>query len=366
MSFINFSKSKDIKDIEQFLRRIEEELYKAPSPEMMINVSVRRIREGVYRLIECEACFGSVKVLCLVASSNLSRLSPLLKNFHDDQVVNILDYLPQLLPDNFGKIGLVTFQNGIQNSERHFKDRANLVFKNLPGKPLFIGLYNPTQGLKDFARQMPHVRFRFTETAIRTRVFIETLSAKLRAIVPKMYWLHVMHSEAGALGHLALEALSKEKTKRPTMMTAASGLMLPISSKLVNDAFERPKPGTLSKDEREHLKKKMITTAYGPMFPISSEFVHLALNTYSERDYVTGFFTALFTEEKGYEGIKIVPCLDEKILRASHSIKVTSLPDDPWKNSYDLIYYDHDFAGIRYRTALWEDIDGINDQYGFL
>ncbi len=57
----------------------------------------------------------------------------------------------------------------------------------------------------------------------------------------------------------------------------------------------------------------MITAAYGLMFPISSEFVKDAFNTYSERDYVTGFFTALFTEEKGYEGIKIVPFLIDRI-----------------------------------------------------
>lgn len=210
--------------------------------------------KGKARLINSKFGFnGKVEIDCIVACGNLYKLGNLKGE------INIVDHFNLLLPKNRECIGLFTFQNGIQNTLGDFEEMGESIIKNLSQeKPLCIGLYNDTCGIKigiynDVVRLMDEWNLN-SSSVLMIRQMCVTFAELLPSINRNMLWAHITHSEAGLIANEVLTT----------------------------------KQNSLSHRQYEMLKKHLITASYGAVAPIP-DIVRHAVNTYSIDD-VTMFF----------------------------------------------------------------------------
>jgi hypothetical protein len=241
--------------------------------------------------------------------------------------INLFDHLSDLFPKG-SKIGFATFQNGIRNTLADFQNMGELISKKFSGNSLIIGLYNPTEGfLRDMDRVAGHNSGEMCPTVCRTRLMFSTLATQLRKCSPFLKWLHIAHSEAGAIAHLALRSI------------------------LTPDFFPIKVP-------KGFLESHLITVTYGALFSIPKAFALETYNTYSDRDFTTKLWAEYFCRHKDYE-VKFVE--SEKKIPASPLLGVASYMAN-WPIGFPP--GDHDFQGDTYQKALISDIGDIRENYG--
>ena len=153
------------------------------------------------------------------------------------------------------KIGLITFQNGIQNTFDDFKDMGLSILNKLPFyKGLAIGLYNSTKGIV-YGLAHDYIRLNnewyLNEKSIL--VFRQLISTLTNCLPKHALWTHIAHSEAGLIANQVI-------------------------------GFET-NPLPFSDEIKKFMKERLITLTYGAVAPVPNH-VKLAINTYSRDDVV--------------------------------------------------------------------------------
>lgn len=206
---------------------------------------------------------SKIEVDCKVACGKLYLIKEKIEKENiTDETINILDmgYLDLLLP-KFDRIGIITFQNGIQNSPDDFANMAQKILEKIPEIPLCIGFYNPTNGVghgivHDYLRLSDEWHLNSSSIMIFRQMlvsFFKILSSsefKSR----KIMCVHIAHSEAGLIANQVLTVKNYSLFKEYVGM----------------DNF---------------LKNRVIILSYGAVAPIP-DVVHTTINNYS-RDDVT-------------------------------------------------------------------------------
>lgn len=335
--------------------------------------------EGKARLINATHNFNTkLEVSCKIASTQLSKLKPLIKNSE----VNVLDHLDILIPKIQKGVGLFTFQNGIQNKLSDFEEMGNSIINKLPEKPLCIGFYNTTDGklpisFDDLQRMFNewHLNansvmiFRQTLTTFARVIsdFLKKNQLSANTITPNFLWTHIAHSEGGLIVHEVLTA------KNYNLFQQDRGI----------DAF---------------LKNHMIILTYGAVAPVPN-VVYFARNTYS-RDDITMFFAKNYLDKRPRprsndddELKKLAKQMHEhhffpksqsaesiytQLKSGTDKFYIQEYPHHSKKDNYSLtivesevpkpkqpkVEGDHAFAGDTYQKALEENIALLRKNYG--
>ena len=285
------------------------------SSRRKFSIPVRPLQLHPKKLISTEAKFGDEKVGCLLSCGKFPFSS-------DSRTLDLLEHLEECLPRVGRQIGLVTYQNGIMNTLEDFRSMGELIRQHFPGAPLSIGLHNPKLDLLNHLKRVKSISCaEITPVIGRTFLMFKTLIHLIRRINPDLLWVHIMHSEGGGIGHLALEAMAREEL----------GLF----------------------------KKNLITLGYGPLLPISQERVLYAKNTYSDRDTTTGWWGQYFKRKnEGYE-IFFTPALNISAARRFWGASLKGFGGAVGSMFADLPPGDHSFGGETYQTWLKTDIDNL-------
>jgi hypothetical protein len=272
-----------------------------------------------YFCIPCKGSLGECEAEWAIASGHFSRVAFSVNGKQDP--VNILDYLSQLVPRMGNRIGLTTYQNGIQNSYQEFLNMGNFILNqfrrdnsatdwdvdNFPERPLCIGLYNPMGDFcNDVDRTCDHLAGYVRPNVYRMRLMLTTFADLLERINPSLMWLHIIHSEAGAITHRAIKEMSQ--------------------------------------NHRRSLKKRMIIAAYGPAIPIPDDFAKIVWNVYSDKDPVTGRLAKPYLNKPGY----VINTLQSEV-----------------KGNPMVSLEEHDFQGTTYKLALDKHLKEVRKRYGF-
>jgi len=224
--------------------------------------------------------------------------------------VNLLDHLAELIPNNGALIGVITAQNGINNSFQDFLTMCGSITDKIPEDTLFIGIYNPSKGFfKDGYRAIGEAVFgKETKMVSLTRQFMTAIVENVHKISPHLFWLHVSHSEAGGIKYLCIDGMTPE--------------------------------------QKALLKQHLLSLSLAPAHPIPRSFCFQSINIYSKMDFATGglgLFHRLTSND--YE-IKFVPSL-------------TKLRD---MNGY---FNDHGFLLDTQQNSLNEELKYIRTKIGF-
>ncbi len=262
---------------------------------------------------EMNALFEYEKELCLVSANHCNELASRSKEY------DVLEHLGDFLPREGRKVGLVTFQNGIMNTPDDFKLMGEQILRHFPENPLCIGLYNRKLDLFNHLKRVRHHMFEdLTKVVGRTYVFFKKLIKLVHSVNEKILWVHVMHSEGGAIGNRALQVMSEK--------------------------------------EKELFKRHLVTVSCGPLLPIPRDYVLQAYNTYSSQDYTTGFFGAYFRLKKEYD-------ISFEQVKAPFWRKALQLTGGLGGNLLGSIPPgDHDFRGVTYKKVLIDNVKDINDK----
>lgn len=302
---------------EASIKNYYQEAYKQGT-KVTIEMSVPEISKNhdKYGCIKCKGSLGKYSADWAIASGDFSRLSSSLKG--EEGNVNILEHISKLIPSSGEMVGLITYQNGIQNSYDEFVDMGQSILKqfgknmntshliNFREYPLCIGLYNPMSTLLfDTSRVSDHLQDKETPTVYRTRLMLGTLLNLLEKINPNLHWLHIVHSEAGAITYRAIKNMTTE--------------------------------------QQESLSPRMLIGGYGPAMPIPAAFAKKVWNVYSDKDTTTGHMGRKYNQLK---------------------YNIEFLPSE-MEGSFILPPGDHAFQGDTYRKALIKHLDWIRGKYGF-
>lgn len=200
--------------------------------------------------ISCEGFIGSYQFDCLLSCGYWHKLRPTLEERVSGRL-DLLDHLFELLPHQGKRIGFFTFQNGINNTKADFKDMGVAILRNLPEKPLCIGLYNPAKGIiSDCIGVLDKLKGVISDSVCATNIFFTTIAEKLDQFPNKeLVWAHLAHSEGGIISEMALKQLRLLK-------------------------------------HREHFKGRVLISSYGAVLPVPRNSAR-AKNTYSKADRAT-------------------------------------------------------------------------------
>jgi len=240
----------------------------------------------------------------------------------DNREVDLLGsatVLEQLMPKSSRTLHLVTYQNGIRNSPKDFGEMGRAIASKVEEvfgyAPLCMGFYNPTtlntaaDSIRALLRYGGYVNRYIQQTAM----WFETLLTLIRHN-PKLHWLHIAHSEGGAIANLALRlVLMRQQTHQIPTHNIAQHLFL---------------------------------SAFGPLHPIPETLIPRSVNFYNCQDKTTLRFGEKFKDPR-----------TEKVLRPGygniryfHSEQTYLTPFPPG---------DHSFLGGSYEDALLANILSI-------
>jgi len=264
------------------------------------------ITPNIQKLVLCKGYMNGVAVDWIVSCSHWHKLQ-----FTPEEVgsnkVDLGAHFSELVPKDGLIIGLVTAQNGIKTTFDEFKSNCKLITDKLTEGTLFMGIYNPTEGgtgFKDLCRALKEkVMEKDTNIVCQTAQFMEAVASSIHKIHPQLLWLHIAHSEAGAIAYRSIERMTPEG--------------------------------------RELLKKHLYVYAVAPATCIPKAFAFDAVNVYSEKDR----FTKWFAQER--EGYKV------------EWLNCTSTPEQMPGG------FDHYFSGNTYQEAIKDKIKNLRGIYKF-
>lgn len=304
-------------------------IHEFKNTKLSIYISKNEIRNN--KLIACQAeindnacAIPKATVDCVIACGQLEKLllieeSQLTSEERRKGKINIVNHFDKLMPggdrierNRKGIIGLISFQNGINNTFDVFKKMGEKIIENLQpcqNLPFCIGLYNPSLGFKNdfFNRMSLELRGYISKNVCYTRQMLATFLDLLSTTHHKFLWLHIAHSEAGLIGNLALQNLHKKHQK--------------------------------------YVQEHLITATYGAVEPFKKNDVLKAYNTYSKDD-IAIFFANKYRLFSGYD-IDIVD-----------SLKPQNVPPDV--QPFPFPEGDHAFLGETYQMALSRNIKDLS------
>ena len=315
-------------------------------------------------------------------------------NFEEE--INIVDHLDKLLPQRQKNIGLFTFQNGIQNTHQpnavNNGERGDFEMMGLSiirkfemnEKPLCIGLYNATNGIK-WGIMEDLIRFKHEWTlncnsVLSLRQMVCTFADLLPLINPQMRWVHIAHSEASLIANEALTGRKgfslgyrRANIIRNHLITATYGGVDPIPNVVhyavnnysthditthwyaPNYLDKKPKPCCVYVDQA--MKHRAREIYEGILFDNSGsssttfEDVHESIKkSYPEKDYIINY------PHKSYK--------NDYALTVIESVDKKGNPLPIGVNPFPLVEGDHAFQGKTYQTKLEKDIKSFRTTFG--
>ena len=306
------------------MRKKQSDLFIPPEERAWIKVSTKDILERSNRwgvknnkIIESPIYFHcsthnkwGYEGQCLISCGHWHRLKLTLEE-KEQPYINLIDFFTDLFSyDAHQKIGLVTFQNGINNNyDEDFLDMGESIIGHLaPESPLVIGIYNQSKTLvPDYFRMQGEFCGCRTEVVRSNRKLFSVLSKRLVNHTHHPDWLHMAHSEGGLIAHDTL-----------------TGLSLETSAYCLN-----------------HL----IIHTYGSVKPIAERAAKSVINFYSPYDIAYNHYGFLYEDLSGYK------------------IKLPETP--PAKKPLFPIPGDHAFMGETYQEMLKINIEALKDIPGF-
>lgn len=268
--------------------------------------------------IECRGSVGTKYFDCIVSCGHWHKLKPTYEEMSARQL-NLIEHLHELLPSHGRDIGLFTFQNGIDNLKEDLKRMGDSILKNIPEKPLCIGLYNPTKGkIHDLSGVLDKLSGLLSDTICITAQFFSTLADTLFKINPGLHWAYIAHSEGGLIAESALTMLNKPRWS-------------------------------------SYFRQNLLIATYGAVLPIPKSFAN-AINTYSKKDGATwprveSYIKSLEEDANTY------------VIKTVEGNSTDNLPFFPFgftgfilKTAFECVKGDHDFQGDSYQGALKNDI----------
>lgn len=330
--------------------------------KVSIKIPVQRMTNS-YELIPFKGSVGIENFEGVVACANWGALA---KQGINNQV-DIFDHLDQLLikeneivpkegkANNEG-IGLITFQNGINNKPTDFTAMGESILNQLEDdeKPLCIGIYNPAKGvISDLLGVLAGLNGNLSDTICSTCELFNALAVKLPHINPHLLWAHFSHSEGGLIAKAILTMLEKRSSK-------------------------------------DYLQKHLLTSTYGGVLPISKQYAKYAVNTYSTADTATwprvqSYLADLGTEAENYTIVPVAPAESafqsmlkpdkEQFKKMSPGERCIYIPLLCAAGIGSLVlaqfakYYtgggDHAFQGTTYQTALANNVKTLRKRFTF-
>lgn len=209
---------------------------------------------------------------------------------------NLIDHLPELLPKEGNTVGLITVINGINTTRDEFLEIHQSVYQNVPEGTLTIGLHNPTYGLgSDLLRLGFEVTgLKETKNVIMTRQLMESFSDMFSKTNPLAIWMHVAHSEGGAITYQAIKTMNPEK--------------------------------------RQYIQEHLNIVAIAPARPIPKHYGHQVSNVYSDQDFFLAAVGKMFSLHSNYS-INFLPSISKFLERSAY-------------------FADHAFLGSTYQSAV--------------
>jgi RHS repeat-associated protein len=259
------------------------------------------------QLILCKGIIGTTEVDFVVSCGHWHKLE-----FTPEErlsgSVNLIDHLHELTPSTGAIIGFVSAQNGMNNKQHEFVKFGQSVVDKIYENPLFIGIYNPNEGLIGGAIKVELERQGHNTDKIDVkRQFYVAFAESLHKINPQILWLNIDHSEAGLLSRRAIEGMTPEQQKL--------------------------------------LRQHLILLTLGSALPVPRRHGLEVRNIYSKADYLTKFHGK---DEKFNSDFHIhfVPCTSKWTERTGYLI-------------------DHAILGGTYQSQLNKYFDDARKMYGF-
>ena len=229
----------------------------------------RAITTPISSMLPCKANLAGVQTDWIVSCGHWNKLQTTPEE-RTTGIVNIVDHFQELLPTKGNTIGLITFQNGIHTSEKEMSQSTQSIRNMVPEGTLLLGMYNPTEGgFKDTYRAAQGIMGKETRASANTRQFLVAISESMHKINPDMLWLHIAHSNGGAVTGNAIEGMTE--------------------------------------DQRSLLKNQLYLLGVGPSKPFALEYGKKAVNIYSSQDFITGPFALKYRNRSNYD-IKFLHC----------------------------------------------------------
>ena len=231
-----------------------------------------------------------------------------LRNNENTATINLLDHLHELIPSHSnGRVGLVTYQNGIKNHyEDHFSEMGKTIKGYLKEGVLCIGLYNPSNAsiVADLFRVQCEFLGIRTEIVRSMRKMFTSITNRLHKIWPCPHWIHLAHSEGGRIVHDTLNGI-------------------PLEAQVFCQNY-------------------LIVFTYGSVQPVPKKVAKMTLNTYSKNDIAYRHYGIQCEKNHNYK-IKVVKSLE---------------------NSFLPILRDHRFLSATYQKALYRNILEVRELLG--
>jgi RHS repeat-associated protein len=190
-------------------------------------------------------------------------------------VSNLIKHFNEIIPKEENKIGLVTFQNGINTSFKEFLDHCGLIYEKIPEGTTFIGIHNKSLGLlKDIHRARKEMKKNLTtKKAIETGQFTGIIADCFGEIQSSSFWVHIPYSEGGALFNLGYT--------------------------------------TLTENQKQLMKNQLIVFAIAPATPIAKDRCYESISIFSNKDWITGKSAKKFLNDPGYN-LNYTHCLAKR------------------------------------------------------
>lgn len=359
---------KNLQNLQDYFTYQQNTSLKRKYEQAKINIPIPIYRTQSRRPITCDGLIGATKVKFFISCGYWNKLK--LSDVEQRAgTFNLLDHLDDLIPKQ-NSVGLVTFQNGIQNEEDDFEAMGSKICDKIHEGTLCIGLYNPTEGLPaDLLRVNGKLNAELSDICCFTYAMMRTFAKLLWKREDAMSyktpsWCHFAHSEGAIIARLCLIMMEHDKD--------------PENAHLKN-----------------FFKTHFIPYTYGAVLPIPTSYVKNAINTYSEKDEATlprvkRYLESIGDEILHYKNVKIVPCeklpdmseelcprnsaTREEILKMSYLERVAYMQAQKARSECDrsfaipnaVVNYvkgDHDFQGDTYQKALERNITDIKTNF---
>lgn len=382
MGAIGTLEEKDVLAIEENIEDLDlqqsifaqDMMIKHSNTKLRIEIPTKELKKqprGSYKLLPAKAILSNgtgqnqyLECDCLIACGFWYKLEPL-----QGDLINIFDHLDKLMPKTGAPVGLVSFQNGIQNDLKNDFEKvgAQITTSLNEEKPLCIGLYNHTNGvgglsfLMDLKRLLDELN-RNPISILFTRQMMMTIAELFPQINKDLHWAHIAHSEAGLIARIILTKttsfLNKQRLElAKRLITLSYGAVAPIPEKLGKEAIN-----TYSKDDialrrlnMDYLDKALLLNEEDLRFRADEIFLH------EPKIPAETIYQNLKQEQEKL--IKKGACIDKypyECKKNGCSIRVVH--NEVVRESQP-IYGDHDFTKDTYRLALTNDIKKLRITY---
>ena len=184
--------------------------------------------------------------------------------------IDIMNHLPELLPNKGHTFGLLTHVNGIHTSFDTFVQNCTFCYSKIPEGTLSINMHNPTEGKwEDAVRTIDERNGIQTAFVMTNQEFMGEVLERLHKINDQILWGYIPHSEGGVITVNSIEGLTPW--------------------------------------QQELAQKHLSVFAIGPALPVRNDYASQVMNIYSESDHVTKSFGMAFLDSP-YFNIRILQC----------------------------------------------------------